>query len=139
MSPYAKQHTSAGALAFGNYYFRALDWSTATTDPYLVAQISAPTCQACKRVVHSLDSLREVGGHVSGGRIAVDRESVVTGSFNVASDFVVEVWTTEAEIVLIRPGAAPTTTAPSTTNDPSLLFVSWVGSRWQVVEVGSPS
>ncbi|MDT4975986.1 MAG: hypothetical protein QOG98_1744, partial [Pseudonocardiales bacterium] len=39
LSDAATQHTSAGALNFASYYFTALDWSTATTDPYLVQEI----------------------------------------------------------------------------------------------------
>ena len=135
----AKQHTPAGALAFANYYFKSLDWSTATTDPYLLQQISSPLCQACARAINGLIALRDEGGHVRGGRISLVSTKLVTGTFKVKSDLVVEVAVNENAVVLIRPSAAPTTSAPAVTRDNSLVFVSWLSGRWHVIEVGAPS
>jgi hypothetical protein len=135
----AKQRTPAGALAFAAYYFKALDWSIATTDAYLLRNISSPSCPACRRAITGLTSLRAEHGNVSGGRIRISSAKVVTGTFKVRSDYVVEVFVDEDPVVLIRASAPPTTTAPRATNDPSLVFVSWADSGWKIIEVGAPS
>lgn len=135
----AKQHTPAGALAFANYYFKSLDWSTATTDPYLLKQISSLSCRACTRAINGLDALRAEGGHVRHGRISVVSARLVAGIFKVKSDRVVEVAVNEEPVVLIRPSSPPSTSAPAVTRDVSLVFVSWLSGRWNVLEVGAPS
>lgn len=139
LSEDAKQHTPAGALLFAGYYFRALDWSTATTDPYLVEDISSTSCQACARVIRGLSELRAEGGHVRGGRINIVAAKLVTGTFKVKSDVVAEVAVNEDSVVLIRPSLAPSTSATAVTRDVSLVFVSWLSGRWRVIEVGAPS
>jgi hypothetical protein len=139
LSADAKQHTSSGALLFAGYYFKAYDWGIATTDPYLVQQISAPSCGACKRYIDGLNSLRRENGYVKGGRIDVQSSHLTSGSFRFKSDYVVAVAVVEAALVEVRPSAAPSTTAPGTTHDTSLVFVSWAGHSWKIVEVGAPS
>jgi hypothetical protein len=64
---------------------------------------------------------------------------LVTGKFKVKSDFVVRVRVNERAVVLVRPEAPPTTTAPDVTNDVSLVFVSWIAGRWKIIDVGAPS
>jgi hypothetical protein len=138
LSEGAKQHTPAGALLFATYYFKAYDWGIATTDPYLVQQVSAPTCGACRRYVNGLNSLRRGGGYAKGGRINVKSTKLVTGSFRLKSDYVVATTLAEEALIEVRPSATPTTMAPAT-QDTSLVFVSWAGRGWQIIEVGAPS
>jgi hypothetical protein len=138
MSADAKQHTPAGALAFAAYYFRAFDWSIATNDPYLVTQISAPTCTACQRVIRGLSPLRSEGASLKGGRIHLETAKVVTGEFRFKSDYVVEVSLTQAPEVITRKSSVPSTAAPAT-RDRSLVFVTWIGNGWRIEEVGAPS
>jgi hypothetical protein len=139
MSADAKQHTPTGALAFAAYYFKALDWSTATTDTFLLRSLAAPHCPACNRAINELDALRDEGGHVSGGRINLVSTRLVTGNFETKSDLVVKVVANEASIVLVHPSSPPSTSAPAITNDVSLVFLSWRGGRWQVFDVGAQS
>lgn len=139
LSDDAKQHTPAGALAFGSYYFKALDWSTATNDSFLVEQISALSCHACARAINGLRTLREERGYVRGGRISFGSATLVTGTFKVESDFVVQVTVDEQPVILVHPSAPPTTSAPAVAKDVSLVFVSWLSGTWRVVEVGAPS
>jgi hypothetical protein len=134
----AKEHSSAGALLFAGYYFKALDWSIATNDPFLVQAISASTCQACRRVIDGFRDLRARNAHLKGGRISLKTAKLVTGSFKFESDYVVQVTLTEEAEVLVPPTAKPTSVAPKTT-DNSLVFVSFASERWQVIEVGAPS
>jgi hypothetical protein len=133
----AKQHTATGALAFAEYYIKAFDWGTATTDPYLVGQISAPSCSACRRYENQLDDLRRKGGHVEGGRTTLLSDSLVTGSFKIKSDYVVQFKIKEDSIVLVSPSAPPSTSAPANTSV-SLVFVSWIRGHWQIIEEGAP-
>jgi hypothetical protein len=134
----AKAHTPTGALLFANYYFKALDWSIATNDPYLVREIAAPSCAACRRVIDGLGALVKERASLSGGRITLRSSKVVTGRFKVKSDFVVKVSLTEEAEVIDRPSVAPSTSVQAT-KDTSFVFVSWVGNEWQVKEVGAPS
>jgi hypothetical protein len=138
LSAEAKKHTPTGALAFAVYYFKAFDWSVATNDPYLVSQVSAARCAACKRVIHGLAPLRSEGARLRGGRIRLESAKVVTGHFRFKSDLVVQVSLSQEAEVITRPPAPPSTAAPATT-DVSLVFVTWVRSGWQVEEVGAPS
>jgi hypothetical protein len=133
----AKQHTSTGALLFADYYFKAYDWGIATTDPYLVEQISAPSCTACQRYVKELNSLRLKGGHVDRGRTDVLSSKLANGTFKTKSDYVAECHIKEDAVVLVTPSAPPSTSAPAS-NYTSLIFVSWSGGRWQIVEEGAP-
>jgi hypothetical protein len=139
MSADAKQHTPAGALAFATYFVRALDWSVATNDTYLVQQVAASSCTACERDITAVAKLRKEGAHETSGRTAVISSKLVTGTFNVNSDLVVEIVTRDEPIVIVRPSAAPSTAAAANPHDVSLVFVSWSDGRWLVVEEGAPS
>jgi hypothetical protein len=134
----AKQHTSTGALLFADYYFKAFDWSVATNDPYLVESISGPSCSACQRVIKGLRSFANEGAILRGGRIHVQSAKIVTGTFRVQSEYVVEISLNQDPEVVSHPSSAPSRVAP-VTNDISLVFVSWVGQQWQINEVGAPS
>jgi hypothetical protein len=134
----AKQHTPAGALLFANYYIRALDWSFATNDSYLLKAISSPTCPACNRYITALDGLGE-GEHLTGSRIGIVSDRLITGSFKVKSDAVVKFVLNDQAAVIVKPSSAPSTVAPAARHDVSLVFVSWIAGAWKVVEEGAPS
>src|SRR5882757_6312243 len=69
LGPFEKQHTSAGAISFAGFYIKALDWSYATSDPYLLKQISAPSCEYCQKAITGLEKVQAGGGHITGSRI----------------------------------------------------------------------
>ena len=138
LSADAKQHTPAGALAFATYYIRALDWSFATNDAYLLKQITSSSCSACRRYITALDGLSD-GERLTGSRITVVSNRLVTGRFNVKSDLVVEFVLNDQAAVLVKPSSPPSTVAPAATHDKSLVFLSWVASSWRIVEEGAPS
>ena len=50
----AKADAAAGAKAFATYFVQAVDWGLATTDPYLISAISAPSCRACAGYIQGL-------------------------------------------------------------------------------------
>jgi hypothetical protein len=135
----AKQHTATGALTLAEYFVQALDWSAATTDPYLLKQISASTCEACQLDITQLEALAADGAHVRGGRTRIVSDRLVTGDFTIKSDYVVEIVTHDDAIVIVRPTASPSTSVPGVERDKSLVFVSWLGGRWQIVGEGAPS
>jgi hypothetical protein len=138
LSADAKQHTPAGALAFAAYFVKALDWSIATNDAYLLKQVAGPGCTACARDINAVAALHRRGAKES-GRTTLLSSKLVTGTFKVKSDFVVEIVTHDDPIVITRPGAAPSTAAPEDNHDVSLVFISWVGNSWRIVEEGAPS
>ena len=135
----AKKHTSTGALAFAVYFVKALDWSVATNDAYLVQQIAAPRCTACARDINAVTTLRKQGAVETGGRTTILSSRLVAGTFKIKSDFVIQIVTHDDAIVIVRPSASPSTAAPEDDHDVSLVFVSWAGGQWRVVEEGAPS
>lgn len=133
-SALARQHTPEGALAFAAYFIRVLDWSFATTDPYLLDDVSAPSCVACKRFSESLAKLGREGGHIVGGRFALNSSTLLRGSFAIRSEFVVGLVVTQGAVAVVRPGNARTTVTSAPTIDRARLYISWHASRWQAVE-----
>lgn len=119
------------------YYFKAFDWSLSTEDPYLVAQIAAPTCSTCQRLVRSLRSVHEKHQTIVGGHIAIQRLEIVTGKFRFKSDFVVEVHLTQGAETLTALSAPPSR-IQSVTHVVSLVFISWLNGALKIVEVGAP-
>jgi Family of unknown function (DUF6318) len=57
ISSYVDHDNASGALAFAAYFYKALDWSIATTNPNLLRAISAPQCSTCEYYIHGLDAL----------------------------------------------------------------------------------
>jgi hypothetical protein len=131
----AKQHTALGAQVFARYFIKALSWSIATTDSYLIRKISAASCETCARYVAGLDSLQATGRHEVGGRLTVDTIGLATGPFKTKSDFAVQFELNETPAWVL-----PATSTPSSQPKrfQSIVFVTWIGGRFQVVEQGSP-
>ena len=134
----ATRHTPTGALQFAYYYYDAFDWSIATNDSYLISAISLPTCQACRRFINGLADLHSKGQVLRGGRVSISSASIVTGSFNFKSDYVVKMILDEGSETLEQAdGTSATVAAAAKTT--SLVFVSWLTSAWKIVEVAAPS
>jgi len=136
----AKKHDVIGALFFARYFIQALDWSVATNDAFLIAQIAGPNCSACQRVISGFESLKAKGSVQRGARISVVSAKVVSGTFKIKSEYVVQFELKEEAAVVVPASAAPppsTPAAPTSIN--SLVFVSWTNGRWTVVDQGAPS
>lgn len=139
MPPEAREHTPEGALAFASYFMKALDWSAATNDTYLVQQISDQSCSACQRDIAAAKALLMEGARELGGRTRTLEAKIVQGTFTIQSDQVVEVVTQDEPVVIARPGAAPSTAVPALARDTSLVFVTWMRDGWRIVGQGKPS
>ena len=137
--PLMTDRSANGAYSVGSFFLRALDWSTRTTDAYLLRMISDPSCAGCVRTIRRLDELQRIGSRLEGGRITENSFKTVTGTFKITSDHVYEASVDEAAIVVVTSAGARSTSAPSIHADNSLIFVSWVGSAWKVVGWGAPS
>jgi hypothetical protein len=134
-SRFAKQHTEAGALAFAGYYFRALDWSLATTDANLLRGLSEPSCAICTQRIHQLEALRAGGGRVDGYRNALRSTRIVTGRFTVKSDYVVETHLIQyAGRVVSSSGAVEDRIDSHKIS--VYVFVSWRTGSWRVIQIG---
>lgn len=133
----ASEHDTIGALVFAQYYFRAFDWGIATSDSYLLRQISEPGCKACKRAIDAVDASSSGGRHLQGGRIRLESAAIVTGEFRFRGDLVVEVKTTQgAQTVVASTGSVSGRKGPS--QDDALVFVMW-RNGWHINEVGASS
>jgi hypothetical protein len=118
---------------------RALDWSIATTDPYLFRQISAPGCTACTTLINKITSVSSTGGYSTGGRIKASNFEVVDGYTLVVADYVVRVtYLQGAQVIVTHPGATPTAYPSDTSPETSFLYLGWRGAGWQVLAVGRP-
>jgi hypothetical protein len=131
----ARRHTANGALAFAAYYYEAYDWGYATNDPYLVEQISAPSCTACSRYVKGLEGATGRHEVVHGGRVSFRSASIFHGVLDIDADFAVDIEIDEQPIVLEKPHAPRRTVAKAVTRYHSLVFVAWQTMGWRIVEV----
>lgn len=133
LSRLAKAHDLNGAVAFAGYYIKALDWSYATTDPYLLHQISASTCDACKTVIDGLLKLQKEGSHAKGGRIHLESGEICECTdTQVKAQHIVKVVDTQDAGAIVRPNG--------TTSDnfarhriTTYVYLSWLGKGWKVV------
>lgn len=130
----AYRDTYSGAFAIGTYFVSALSWSYATTDPYLLQQISSPECGACARFIQRLSTLRRDGGHIEGSRFSLLAIRHVTGHFPIAADYVFEIKLTQAPGRVISPSGSPQVISTVPISDTSRVYVSWSGTSWHVVE-----
>jgi hypothetical protein len=135
----AKEHSRTGALEFAVYYVKALDWSLATTDPYLLKQISAPSCKTCEGYIKAVGDLAAQGGNVRGGRIEFRSSQMFVGSGDVKADYIVQVSYVQAPLVRVFPTAAPSKDSTKPVTYRSHVFVSWLGTGWRIVEEESSS
>jgi len=110
-----------------------LDWSTATTDPYLLQSISAPSCKSCKSSIDVLSRLRAEGGYVQGGRYRIDTVESLSGKGDVKADYVIKFEITQAPVVVVRP-TATNTAAAKAQKVVSYVYVSWVADHWLIIE-----
>jgi hypothetical protein len=130
----AKEHSSTGALEFAVYYVKALDWSLATTDPYLLKQVSAASCKTCEGYIEALSELAAQGGMVQGGRIRLRSWRLLDGAGDVTADYIVDVTYTQAPLTRVFPTASPSKDSTAPTTYHSHLFVSWTGTSWRMIE-----
>jgi hypothetical protein len=132
-----KERNPNGAFFLANLYFKALDWSIATNDTYLLKAVASNTCSECTRAIDGIDALRTRGRLMTGGRLHIQSARLVHGSFKFRSDFVYQVGVRQdAQRVVDGHGAIVGRLKEST--DEFLVFVSWGRNRWNVVEVGRP-
>jgi hypothetical protein len=135
----ARQDDASGALAFGAYFVAALDWSLATTDPYLLEKFSAPNCKTCRFYIDGLNRLRASGGYLTGGRTELQNIAMVNGAL-VPADFVVQVtYGQEIEVIYASHGALPS--YPPRPGNPAInrLYLTWINGTWQLEEIAGPA
>jgi Family of unknown function (DUF6318) len=130
----AKTHTAAGARSFATYYVRALDWGIATTDPYLITQLSAASCAVCQGYVQSLTAMRGKGDSLRGARMQVVSAKIMTGQLPVKADYGVQLVVSEQAGVAVPAGSEAPAVAAHVGQDYTRVYVSWASDGWQVVD-----
>jgi hypothetical protein len=134
---YVNHDNSSGALAFAAYFYKALDWSIATTNPDLLRPISAQSCTACNSYIQGLDALASAGGYSEGGRIQATSFEITEGNV-VKADYVVEVTIHQRVEVIVSPGGPPSTYPPKADPLTTYIYMDWRGAGWQVVDLTQP-
>jgi hypothetical protein len=130
----AKIHTAASAKAFATYFVQAVDWGLATTDPYLISAISAPSCRACAGYIQSLTAMRTRGDSVHGARIQVVSATIMRGTLPLKADYGVELVIREGAPVTASAGSAAPSTDTGANQDYARVYLDWTAGGWQVVE-----
>jgi Family of unknown function (DUF6318) len=112
-----------GAIAFAGYFYRALDWSIATTNPNLLRAISAPSCSGCQKDIQMLDRFAAEGRH-SEARLSESGASRVNDTL-VPAEFVMQVTIDQQADVTVDANGSSTTYAPAVRSAISYLYVKW--------------
>ena len=127
--------TYAGAMqSFATYFVQAVDWGLATTDPYLISAISAPSCRACAGYIQSLTAMRARGDSVHGARIQILSATVMRGTLPVKADFGVELIIREDAPVAASAGSAAPSPDTRPNQDYARVYLDWTAGGWQIVE-----
>jgi hypothetical protein len=135
LAPIGREHNDAGATVVGAYYFKALDWTIATNDDWLLAHLALPSCEACARVHAGLLALRAKGETELGGRILVRAAVVDRASYKIKYDVAVRVTYDEEAVRLRLVGGSTRRTQPAVHGETDVVFLRWRGDRWRIAEV----
>jgi hypothetical protein len=133
----ANNADSSGPISFGAYFVAALDWSLATTDPYLLRQISASTCEPCSTYVDGLSELAANGGYVIGGRATFLSSSISTGSL-VTADAVVDVKFSQTAEIIYKPGVSASSYPAPPGVIVNRLYLKRLDLGWAILDIGIP-
>lgn len=133
LSPAAKVHNAQGAIEFAEFYIKALDWSYATTDPYLLRMVSSPSCQRCKAVIDGLARLQAQGGHIRGDRIVFDSDDLCDCTdAQVKADYIVKVVSTQDAGAIVHANGS-VANAHGQERATTYVYTSWTGKGWTIV------
>jgi uncharacterized protein DUF6318 len=130
----ARVHSDAGAYAFTIYFMRALSWSIATNDTWLLELSSAQSCAACARYIAGIQALRAKGEAQIGGRPVISKSQALAGSYPAGAEFAVEYTFDESATTMLPSNKH----LPSNRGVRSIVYVAWTGRGWQVVKQAAP-
>jgi Family of unknown function (DUF6318) len=124
-----------GAITFAGYFFRALDWSIATTNPNLLRAISAPSCATCQGYIHDIDAVAAKGGHSEGSRISAYEFAPAHGDL-VAAQFVIQVTLTQQPQVLVSADGTRSTPPPPNNPVVTYVYMDWQNGNFIALGLG---
>jgi hypothetical protein len=123
-NPHFITNDSGGAISFAGYFYRALDWSIATTNANLLRAISAPTCVYCQDYIRKIDALAASGGHSEGARLIASQFAPGEGTY-VPADYAIKVTLTQDPQIIVQSDGARATYAPTVSPTINYLYVTW--------------
>ena len=127
-------HSDAGGYAFATYFIRALSWSIATNDSWLLRALGGPNCSACKRYTDGIERLHRTGETQIGGRPSIITSHRLFGSMPGGAEVAIEYVVSESAATLL-----PTRqTTPPHSKANSIVYLIWDLDRWLVNEVAAP-
>jgi hypothetical protein len=135
LDPHFRTDDSGGAIAFAGYFYRALDWSIATTNPNLLRAISAPSCKPCTKYIQEIDALAAAGGHSEGARLQVSAYAPAEGDL-LKADYVIQVTINQAPQVLVAKNGTRATPSPPSNPAINYLYMSWDNGGFVATEIG---
>jgi hypothetical protein len=129
------EHNAVGATVAGAYYFRALDWTIATNDDFLIRRLGLPSCGACNRVHQGLLALRAKDEEEIGGRINIESAVVSSNQYKIDYEYAVRVTYHEGAVRLRDSDGTVRTTQPDARHQVDIVFLAWRSGMWRVLEV----
>lgn len=128
-------NSASGAFYFASYFYRAIDWSIATTNPNLLRAISAPSCKPCTKYIQEIDALAAAGGHSEGARLQVSAYAPAEGDL-LKADYVIQVTINQAPQVLVAKNGTRATPSPPSNPAINYLYMSWDNGGFVATEIG---
>jgi hypothetical protein len=136
LDPHFRTDDSGRAIAFAGYFFRALDWSIATTNANLLRAISAPSCSGCQEYIQQLDRFAATGKH-SIARLSVSAYAPVTGHLEKA-DLVIQVTVSQQPDVLVNADGSSETNGPALVGSILYLYMDWQNGSFVALDLSHP-
>jgi hypothetical protein len=140
LDPVGRTNTNAGALAFGDYWMRTLEWGYATTDSTLAKSVFSRACGDCARFVKIFDTARDDGVHFRGGRTAVLRSLLQPNDHHNGATAVDDITVSIGALQAIDSRGRVVESDPAHPRVVYRVWLRWRADSWTVVETkqGAP-
>ncbi|WP_445155139.1 DUF6318 family protein [Arthrobacter sp. Hor0625] len=131
----AKKKTKEGLEAFARYWFQLLSYGYETGDTGPLDSVTSNDCEPCakaKKVIHAwnTDGRWLVGGKLTARSVSTQFEESPEKTYQVA------VQAHQTPLTYVRKDGSIARSDPQPDDTGNLLFVSYVGGAWRLVNIG---
>lgn len=131
----ARQHTSRGAVAFAEFWFRELNWAYSHVSAALIRRYSSRSCSDCELLAQSIDRVRAMGLRYSGGHVVVEKADKAPNDGRHGAEAAVDV-TVSQRVLLVHRGNEIVHRGAASTGITFRLWLAWRRGGWTVVQKG---
>ncbi|MEO3932233.1 DUF6318 family protein [Micrococcaceae bacterium Sec7.4] len=131
----AKAETKEGAIAFASYWFSVLSYGYETGELAQFEAITSPACEPCAKAKSVISAWHTEGRWLIGGKITTPS---VSSEFvpDAEATYQVVVQAQQTQLTYMRQDASVARSDPQPDDTGNLLFISFSGEKWTVVNVG---